>query len=149
MDIYNRWRYTQHSKGIPLLKLICSHGWKGLCTSELNADTSIQTLSSAGYPINYPSNGQYNCTYTVTASPGKIINFIFNGKVLFDSKSSSLNVRMRSKQWFDYQLIVKFHWLYWCPDLWRIQIDHSSFFRSGKRHNQHIFQFKQCFYGGI
>lgn len=41
------------------------------CGGNLRATTQPQTLTSPGYPQNYP--GGLECLYTITAQPGRII----------------------------------------------------------------------------
>lgn len=54
--------------------LLCRASWKTepiTCGGNLRATPQPQTLSSPGYPQNYP--GGLECLYTISAQPGRII----------------------------------------------------------------------------
>ena len=49
--------------------------FKGACNENLTVTSSPQNLTSPGYPYDYQP--QLNCTWTLEADPGYIINLQF------------------------------------------------------------------------
>ena len=71
------------------------------CYISLNANSTIQTLTSPGFPIYYPNGAFYDCQYVISAPYGKTVVLQFNDTMsVLDPSNTYLRVQKNQLSFF-------------------------------------------------